>query len=79
MTNQKIDMPDGTPVTVKVTENGAIKIITGKFAGFLPVGQIIFLVLQSETLESLTQTMLPLHTLLSLDFSIKLTKLNIIK
>ena len=72
-------MPDGTPVTVKVNENGTTKIIIGKFAGFLPVGQIIFLVLQSETLEALNQTMLPLHTLLSLDFSIKFTKLNIIK
>ena len=77
MTKQ-IEIPSGTIVRVGYQTPTENLEMSGEFAGFVPVGQAMFLCLQNVGLDKITQLMIPLHLVSLLQFEVKLANLKVI-
>lgn len=73
-----IEIPAGTMVKVAYQTPTENIILNGEFAGFIPVGQMMFIALQNVGLSEVTQFMIPLHLVAAIEFKVKLANLSIV-
>jgi len=77
MTKQ-IEIPQGTIVKVGYQTPTENINLSGEFAGFVPIGQAMFLCLQVVSLDKIKQLMIPLHLVSLLEFDVKLANLKVL-
>ena len=77
MNTKQIEIPSGSQVRFLISTPTENRELSGEFAGFVPVGQVMFVAIQNTTLENVTQLMIPLPLVSMMEFKVKLSALNL--
>jgi hypothetical protein len=75
MNTKQTEIPAGTAVRLLVTTRNQDLEIEGEFAGFTTMGNFTFLAIQETTLAAVKQKMIPLHSIIEMEFIVKLSSL----